>query len=141
MVRRMIALGLLALGFTLGARADDARDLFARYKQASGGERWDAVQALRSEGTLKAGGLEGAFGSVVGMRGLYHLASPRRRARALDGGARTGRCCRRGGARPMSDGTRAVRRARVGLAAGVQFRELLRPRRLGVGDSHEASTA
>lgn len=65
MVRKMIALGLLALGFTLGARADDAGDLFARYKEASGGPRWDAVQALRSEGTLKAGGLEGAFASTV----------------------------------------------------------------------------
>lgn len=65
MYRKMIALALLALGFTLGARADEASDLFARYKQASGGARWDAVRSLRSEGTLKAGGLEGAFGSTV----------------------------------------------------------------------------
>ena len=59
MYRRTIALGVLALGFTLGARADEAGDLFARYKDASGGARWDAVRVLRSEGTLKAGGLAG----------------------------------------------------------------------------------
>jgi hypothetical protein len=65
MYRRTIALGVLALGFTLGARADEAGDLFARYKDASGGARWDAVRVLRSEGTLKAGGLAGAFGATV----------------------------------------------------------------------------
>jgi hypothetical protein len=65
MYRIVFVLASLALGSTLGARADEASDLFARYKQASGGARWDAVRALRSEGTLKAGGLEGAFGSTV----------------------------------------------------------------------------
>lgn len=89
MVRRVIALGLLALGFTLGARADDARDLFARYKQASGGDRWDSVQALRSEGTLKAGGLEGAFGSVVdvahGRSASHYRLGPIEGAQGYDG--------------------------------------------------------
>ena len=65
MLRNVIAVGWLLLGFAIGARADDAGDVFARYKAVSGGARWDRVETLRSEGTLKAGGLEGAYDATV----------------------------------------------------------------------------
>ena len=89
MVGKVIALAMLALGFTLGARANEATDLFARYKEASGGARWDAVQVLRSEGTLKAGGLEGAFGATVdvtrGRSESHYKLGPIEGAQGYDG--------------------------------------------------------
>src|SRR5690606_14177027 len=65
MYGKFFALALLAGAFAPAARADQVGELFARYKEVSGGARWDAVRALHSKGTLKAGGLEGAFESVV----------------------------------------------------------------------------
>lgn len=46
------------------APADDAAALFARYKEASGGARWDAAKAMETRGTLRAGGLEGTYRAV-----------------------------------------------------------------------------
>lgn len=46
------------------ARAEDAAALFARYKEVSGGTRWDAVKSLQATGTLNAGGLSGEFGAT-----------------------------------------------------------------------------
>lgn len=46
------------------APADDAAALFARYKEASGGARWDAATSLESHGRLRAGGLDGTYHSV-----------------------------------------------------------------------------
>ena len=64
MVRQMIALALLAFGFTQVVRADEAADLLARWKAASGGAHWDAVKSVRTDGTLSAGGLSGAFDAL-----------------------------------------------------------------------------
>jgi hypothetical protein len=69
MVRQTIALALLALGFTQAVRADEAADLLARWKAASGGARWDAVKSVRTDGTLGAGGLSGAFDAVQDVAG------------------------------------------------------------------------
>ena len=52
---------LFALAATSVAHADEASDLLARYKAASGGAHWDAVTSLRTDGTLAAGGLSGEF--------------------------------------------------------------------------------
>ena len=59
-----IAALLLALAFTTGAHADGATDVFARWKDASGGARWDTVKSLRMHGTLAAGGLSGSFDAL-----------------------------------------------------------------------------
>lgn len=61
MGRQAWALVALAIGFTQVASADEAGDALARFKQASGGARWDAVSSLRVEGTLGAGGMSGTF--------------------------------------------------------------------------------
>ncbi len=58
---------LVALAAT-GAFAADAVDVFARFKAASGGERWDTVTTLRSIGTLQAGGLDGQVTSLQDLR-------------------------------------------------------------------------
>src|SRR5690349_14266405 len=69
MGKHSIALALLALGFTQAVRADEAADLLARWKAASGGARWDAVKSVRTDGTLGAGGLSGAFDAVQDVAG------------------------------------------------------------------------
>jgi hypothetical protein len=61
----MLALALFGIG---AAHADEAAELFARYKDASGGARWDALQSLRSDGTLSAGGMSGAFDASQDLR-------------------------------------------------------------------------
>jgi predicted aspartyl protease len=50
------------------AATPDAPALFARFKEATGGARWDAVDALRSEGTVAAGGLSGPLHSLEELR-------------------------------------------------------------------------
>ncbi|MGH8172180.1 MAG: aspartyl protease family protein [Rhodanobacteraceae bacterium] len=50
---------ILALLVAVSAHAEDASDVFARYKAASGGAKWDAVKTLHASGTLAAGGLNG----------------------------------------------------------------------------------
>lgn len=89
MHRNVMAVVLLLLGFAIGARADDAVDVFARYKAASGGERWDRVEALRAEGTLKAGGLEGAYDATVdvatGRSVSHYVLGPIDGAQGYDG--------------------------------------------------------
>ncbi|MBA8887638.1 hypothetical protein FHW12_001852 [Dokdonella fugitiva] len=69
MGRHAIALALLALGFTQVVRADEAADLLARWKAASGGARWDVVKSVRTDGTLGAGGLSGAFDALQDVAG------------------------------------------------------------------------
>ncbi len=61
MDRRKWVLAALLLAFAQVACADDAGDLFARFRAASGGAQWDKVTSLRTEGTLAAGGLQGSF--------------------------------------------------------------------------------
>lgn len=74
MDRRAWALAALAFGFAGVAAAADAGDAFARFKQASGGARWDAVTSVRIEGALDAGGMKGE------VRALQDLA----RGRSVD---------------------------------------------------------
>lgn len=57
-----LALALLCMA---NASAADANAVFARFKEASGGIRWDATTSLKSSGTLKAGGLEGDFEAIT----------------------------------------------------------------------------
>ena len=64
MDKHAIALALLALAFSQAVRADEATDLLARWKAASGGARWDAVKSVRTDGTLGAGGLSGPFDAL-----------------------------------------------------------------------------
>ena len=61
MGRQSWALAALAFGFVQAASADDAGDVLARFRQASGGARWDAVRSVRVDGTLAAGGMQGSF--------------------------------------------------------------------------------
>ena len=61
MGRQSWALAALAFGFAQAASADDAGDVLARFRQASGGARWDAVGSVRVDGTLAAGGMQGSF--------------------------------------------------------------------------------
>lgn len=56
------------------AWAEDAGTLLARYKAASGGARWDAVQAIASNGTLQAGGLSGPITTLEDLRGGRHAS-------------------------------------------------------------------
>ena len=89
MYGKFFALALLAGAFAPAARADQVGELFARYKEVSGGARWDAVRALHSKGTLKAGGLEGAFESVVdvsrGRSASHYRLGPIEGAQGFDG--------------------------------------------------------
>ena len=62
---RTCLLALLLLGATATAQADDAAAVFARFKSASGAEKWDAVRSIHATGTLAGGGLSGAFESTV----------------------------------------------------------------------------
>ncbi|HEU4665802.1 MAG TPA: aspartyl protease family protein [Dokdonella sp.] len=64
MGKQAIALALLAFGFIQAVRAEEATDLLARWKAASGGARWDTVKSVRTDGTLSAGGLTGPFDAL-----------------------------------------------------------------------------
>lgn len=61
-IRYWIAVAALLLASS--AHADGAADVFARYKAATGGGRWDAVKTLRQAGTLHVSGLDGDFEAV-----------------------------------------------------------------------------
>ncbi|WP_114693274.1 aspartyl protease family protein [Mizugakiibacter sediminis] len=63
-----------ALLLAAAACAEDAGALLARYKAASGGARWDAVQAIASRGTLRAGGLSGPIATLEDLRGGRHAS-------------------------------------------------------------------
>ena len=53
------ASAFLLLGALSAHAGDDAASVLARYKKASGGDAWDRITSLQSEGTLAAGGLDG----------------------------------------------------------------------------------
>src|SRR5262245_37884527 len=58
MSKRWVAAAFAVLaGFAAtAARADEAADLFAKFKAASGGAAWDSIATLESKGTLSVGG-------------------------------------------------------------------------------------
>jgi hypothetical protein len=109
-----IAWAMFALAFTLGARADDGADLFARFKAASGGTRWDAVKSLHTRGTLSAGGLSGTFEAtqdvVRGRSNDHYKLGPIEGADGYDGS--TGWSRDPGGEVAALDAPEAKRRAR-----------------------------
>jgi len=80
---------LFALAATSVAHADEASDLLARYKAASGGAHWDAVTSLRTDGTLAAGGLSGEFQAtqdvVRGRSNDHYKLGPLEGAAGYDG--------------------------------------------------------
>jgi hypothetical protein len=84
-----ILLAAWLLSGPLAARADDAATVFARYKAASGGARWDSVTSLRTNGSLKAGGLEGEFESTqdlaTGRSTDHYTLGPIKGANGYDG--------------------------------------------------------
>lgn len=59
----LLSLAAVAAG-ARGAPVDDAAALFARYKQASGGQHWDTAKTMEVHGTLHAGGLDGTYRAV-----------------------------------------------------------------------------
>jgi len=58
----------------VSASANDAAALFARCKAATGGAAWDSVVTVKSDGTLRTGGLEGAITAVDDARTGKHAA-------------------------------------------------------------------
>lgn len=67
-----ILAGMATLLLAAAASAEDAGTLLARYKAASGGARWDAVQAIAGRGTLQAGGLSGPIATLEDLHGGRH---------------------------------------------------------------------
>jgi len=65
-----IRVWIAAAALTLAsfARADDAADVFARYKAATGGAHWDAVKSVRQAGALHVSGLDGDFEATQDLR-------------------------------------------------------------------------
>ena len=59
---------LLLCAHALRAQTPDAAELFAHFRQASGGEAWEAVTVLVAEGEGKIGGMSGAVSSVENLR-------------------------------------------------------------------------
>lgn len=55
------ALLMLALLAGPAARADEAADLLARAKEASGGAAWDGVRTITTQAKVAVGGLSGSF--------------------------------------------------------------------------------
>jgi len=88
MARKSWAPWALAIAFS-PAWAGDAGEVLARYKEASGGNRWDAVTSVRTEGTLAVGGLEGRFEAVqdlaTGRSGNHYTLGPIEGASGYDG--------------------------------------------------------
>jgi hypothetical protein len=64
---------------------EDAAKLFARFKSASGGSKWDDVLELQDYGTLTAGGLSGEFHAKHDL--LTGRLTSRYRMGSVDGGA------------------------------------------------------
>ncbi|MGN6517825.1 MAG: aspartyl protease family protein [Dokdonella sp.] len=131
MGRHVIALALLAFGFAQAARADEAGDLLARWKAASGGARWDAVRSVRTDGMLAAGGLSGAFDAtqdlVQGRSNAHYKLGPIEGADGYDGTVAWSRDP--GGEVAALDAPEAKRRARS--QAWLDARGYWYPSRIG----------
>lgn len=117
MVKHVWAGLLLLAAVSTGAReapADDAAALFARYKEASGGARWDAMQTMQTQGTLHAGGLDGTYRAlqdlVRGRSASQYRLGPIEGADGYDGD--TGWSRDPGGEVAVLDAEDARRRAR-----------------------------
>ncbi|GAA0711218.1 aspartyl protease family protein [Dokdonella soli] len=124
-------LAVLALCVFSGVHADEATDLFARYKAASGGERWDSVKSQRMTGTLTAGGLSGAFEALqdlsTGRSSDHYQLGPVEGADGYDG--KVGWSRDPGGEVAALDAPEAKRRARS--QAWLDARGYWYPARIG----------
>ncbi|HEY6942539.1 aspartyl protease family protein [Dokdonella sp.] len=131
MGKHAFALALLAFGFTQVVRADEATDLLARWKAASGGARWDAVKSVRTDGTLSAGGLSGPFDAlqdvVAGRSNDHYTLGPVEGADGYDGTVAWSRDP--GGEVASLDAPEAKRRARS--QAWLDARGYWYPARIG----------
>ena len=109
---RSILLSILLLA--TAAYGEEASSLFARFKAASGGAHWDAIQSLQSTGTLSAGGLSGEFHGtqdlLTGRSKLTYKVGPIDGAQGYDGTHAWERAP--GGEVAALDAPEAVRRAR-----------------------------
>lgn len=114
MGRQAWALAALASGFMQFAFADEAGDVFARFRQASGGARWDAISSLRMEGVIGAGGMSGTFEATQdlasGRSSSHYTLGPIEGAEGYDG--RIGWSRDPGGEVAVLDAPDAKRRAR-----------------------------
>jgi hypothetical protein len=133
------ATSILLLGALDACASDNPASVFARYRQASGGDAWDRVMSLRSEGTLSAGGLNGEMTIV---QDLVHGRSvdrytlgPIKGADGYDGAI--GWSQDPGGEVAVLDAPEAKRRARS--EAWLDARAFWYPDR--VGPSHGASSS
>lgn len=110
-----IWMAVTAIAAASFAHADNAADVFARAKAASGGARWDAVKTLRQSGALHVSGLDGDFEAVQDLRdgrsaSRYKLGSIEG-ASGYDG--RVGWERDPGGEVATQDAPEAIRRART----------------------------
>ena len=98
----------------LAAAAAPATQMLARYKAASGGDRWDDTHSLRSRGSLRTGGLDGHFESLLdlatGRSTSHYELGPVEGAEGYDGTAGWSRDP--GGEVASLDAPEARRRAR-----------------------------
>lgn len=91
MIKRsgILILAMASLLGSLAAQAESAAQVFERFKLASGGARWDQTHSLRSDGTLKTGGLEGHFEALIdldsGRSSSHYQLGPVEGAEGYDG--------------------------------------------------------
>ncbi|HMM68328.1 MAG TPA: hypothetical protein PKC03_15445 [Dokdonella sp.] len=115
----------------LAAAAAPATQVLARYKAASGGDRWDDTHSLRSRGSLRTGGLDGHFESLLdlatGRSTSHYELGPVEGAEGYDGTAGWSRDP--GGEVASLDAPEARRRARS--QAWLDARGYWYPQRLG----------
>lgn len=98
----------------LAAAAEPATQVLARFKVASGGDRWDDTRSLQSHGSLKTGGLDGRFEALLdlatGRSASHYELGPVEGAEGYDGKAGWNRDP--GGEVASLDAPEARRRAR-----------------------------
>ena len=115
MPARHCVLALLLILLPPSLLAEDAADVFDRFKDASGGARWDQVRTLQITGTLSAGGLSGEFRAtydlLTGRYGSQYTLGPVTGADGYDG--HTGWTRDPGGEVATLDAPEALRRART----------------------------
>ncbi|MBK7013608.1 MAG: hypothetical protein IPH43_14035 [Xanthomonadales bacterium] len=68
MLHRFGLFALVLMFCATPAAATEADAIFARYKEASGAARWDAINSQKSTGTLAVGGLTGDFEAIIDTR-------------------------------------------------------------------------
>jgi hypothetical protein len=88
-VALVVAVALAGSPLSRGAAAADPGAVLSRAKQATGGDRWDAVKTLVVRGKLRAGGLEGGVESWsdlrTGRNASRYVLGPAKGAEGFDG--------------------------------------------------------